>query len=158
MSECLSIQCRATLEWIKRPSRRLNVTECLAWHRPRSIGLNFESSDEIRCSLAISPGIACVNTIYTNTMYTDTIYTSFACSQFFTAAICTYIYIHIIQFHLYRTVNIYWNWLQEQFCNLSLYTLFILSVQYISLKMISLKNSLLKKRNGLSLGYWLGRV
>jgi hypothetical protein len=35
---------------------------------------------------------------------------------------------------LYHSVNIYSNWLQEQFCNLSLYTLYTLSVQYISLK------------------------
>jgi len=45
---------------------------------------------------------------------------------FFTAVIWTYIYIHIIQFHLYHTVNIYSNWLQEQFCNLSLHTLYTL--------------------------------
>jgi hypothetical protein len=51
-----------------------------------------------------------------------TVSRSVFCSQFFTAAICTYIYIHIIQFHLYHTVNIYWNWLQEQFCNLSSHT------------------------------------
>ena len=40
------------------------------------------------------------------------------CSQFFTAVIFTYIYIyiHIKQFHLYHTVNMYSNWLQEQFC------------------------------------------
>ena len=56
-------------------------------------------------------------------------------SKFFTAVICTYIYIyiyiyiHIIQFHLYHSVNIYWNWLQKQFCNLSFYTLCILSLQ-----------------------------
>ena len=49
--------------------------------------------------------------------------------QFFTAATCTCIYIHIIQFHLYHSVNIYSNWLQEKFCNLSLHTLYILSVQ-----------------------------
>jgi hypothetical protein len=49
---------------------------------------------------------------------------------FFTAFICTYIYEHIIQFHLYHSVNIYSDWLQEQFCNLSLSTLYILSVQY----------------------------
>jgi len=58
----------------------------------------------------------------------------FFCSQFFPAAISTYIYVHVIQFHLYRAVNIYSNWLQEQFCNLSLYILYILSVQQISLK------------------------
>ena len=51
----------------------------------------------------------------------------FFCS-FFTAVIYIYIYIHIIHFHLFHSVNIYWNWLQEQFCNLSLYTLHILSV------------------------------
>jgi len=33
---------------------------------------------------------------------------------------------------LYHSVIIYSNWLQEQFCNLSLYTLYILSVQYIT--------------------------
>jgi len=49
----------------------------------------------------------------------------------FIAVICTYIYIQIIQFHLYHRVNIYSNCLQEQFCNLSLYTLYILSVQQI---------------------------
>ena len=36
----------------------------------------------------------------------------------------------IIQFHLYRSVNIYSNWLQEQFCNLSLYTLYILNFMF----------------------------
>ena len=51
----------------------------------------------------------------------------FFCSCF-TAVIYTHIYIHIIHFHLFHNVNIYWNWLQEQFCNLSLYTLYILSV------------------------------
>ena len=45
-----------------------------------------------------------------------------------------YIYIHILMFHLYHSVNIYSNWLREQFSNLSLYTLYIVSVQYISLK------------------------
>jgi hypothetical protein len=35
----------------------------------------------------------------------------------------------IIQFHLYQCVKIYLNWLQEQFCNLSLYTLHIVPVQ-----------------------------
>ena len=35
----------------------------------------------------------------------------------------------IIHFHLYHSVNIYSNWLQEQLCNVSLYTLYILSVQ-----------------------------
>ena len=34
----------------------------------------------------------------------------------------------VVQFHLYQSVNIYSNWLQEQFCNLALYTLCILSV------------------------------
>jgi len=29
----------------------------------------------------------------------------------------------MLQFHLCHSVNIYSNWLQEQFCNLSLYTL-----------------------------------
>jgi len=45
-----------------------------------------------------------------------------------------YIYIYIIQFHLYYSVNIYSNCLQEKFCNLSLCTLCTLPVQYISLK------------------------
>ena len=40
-------------------------------------------------------------------------------------------YTHIIQFHLCHTVNIYSNWLQEQFCNLFLYTLYILSVHSV---------------------------
>ena len=53
----------------------------------------------------------------------------FICSKFFTAVICNYIYIHIIHFQLYHSVNIYSNWLQEQFCNFSLYTLYILSVK-----------------------------
>ena len=44
---------------------------------------------------------------------------------FFTAVIYIYIYIHIIHFHLLLSVNIYWNWLEEQFCNLSLYILYI---------------------------------
>jgi len=47
---------------------------------------------------------------------------------FFTAVIYIYIYIHIIHFHLFHSVNIYLNWLQKQFCYLSLYTLYILSV------------------------------
>jgi len=47
----------------------------------------------------------------------------------FTAVISPFTYIRIIQFHLYYSVNIYSNWLREQFCNLSLYTLYILSVQ-----------------------------
>ena len=34
----------------------------------------------------------------------------------------------VVQFHLYQSVNIYSNWLQEQFCNLALYTLCTLSV------------------------------
>ena len=42
--------------------------------------------------------------------------------------------IHIIQFHLYHSVNISSNWLQEQFCKLSPYTLHILSVQLNTLK------------------------
>jgi hypothetical protein len=33
---------------------------------------------------------------------------------------------------LYRSANIYSNWVQKKFCNLSLYTLYILCVQYIS--------------------------
>ena len=40
-----------------------------------------------------------------------------------------YIYIYINQFHLYHSVNIYINWLQEQICNLSLCTLYVLYVQ-----------------------------
>jgi len=39
-------------------------------------------------------------------------------------------YIHVNQFHLYHTLNISRNWIQEQFCNLSLYTLYILCVLY----------------------------
>ena len=50
---------------------------------------------------------------------------SFFCSQFFNAAICPYIYKHIVQFHLYNSVNIYSYWLREQFCNFSLYTLYV---------------------------------
>jgi len=46
----------------------------------------------------------------------------------FTAVIYTYICMHIIHFHLFHQVHIYWNWLQEQFCNLSFYTLCVLSV------------------------------
>jgi len=45
------------------------------------------------------------------------------------APIYIYIYIYIIHFHLHLSVNIYSNWLQEQFCNLFLYTLYILYVQ-----------------------------
>jgi hypothetical protein len=37
-------------------------------------------------------------------------------------------YVHIFKFHLYRGVNIYANWLHEQFCNLSLYTLYTLYI------------------------------
>ena len=37
----------------------------------------------------------------------------FLCS-FSTAVIYSYIYIHIIHFHLFHKVHIYWNWLQEQ--------------------------------------------
>ena len=48
---------------------------------------------------------------------------------FFTAAICTNIYIRIVQFHLCHSVNIYSKCLREHFCNLSLYTLYTLSVQ-----------------------------
>lgn len=50
-------------------------------------------------------------------------------SDFFTALICNYIYIHIVHFHLYHSVNNYSYWLQEPFCNLSLYTLCKLSEQ-----------------------------
>jgi len=49
--------------------------------------------------------------------------------NFFTLSICTHIYLHIIQFHFSHGVNIYSNPSQEQFCNLSLYTIYILSVQ-----------------------------
>jgi len=42
----------------------------------------------------------------------------FSCS-FFTAVVYTHISIHITHFHLCHSVNIYWNWFQEQFCNLS---------------------------------------
>ena len=49
------------------------------------------------------------------------------------AVICTYIYIYI-EFQLYHSVNIYSNWIQEQFCNVFLYTLYILSVQWSSSK------------------------
>jgi len=38
------------------------------------------------------------------------------------------------QSHLYHNVNIYSNWLQQQLWNLSLYTLYVQSVQQISLK------------------------
>jgi len=34
----------------------------------------------------------------------------------------------LARYHLLHTVHIYWNWLQEQFYNSSLYTLYILSV------------------------------
>jgi len=37
--------------------------------------------------------------------------------------------IHIIPFHLHHSANIYSNWLQEQFCNLSLYMLCMLYMQ-----------------------------
>jgi len=46
------------------------------------------------------------------------------CCSFFTAVISTHINIHITHFHLYRSVNIYRNWFQEQFCNLSWYILY----------------------------------
>jgi hypothetical protein len=45
-----------------------------------------------------------------------------------------YLYTYYSQFHLHHSVNIYSNWLQEQFCNISLYTLYTLSVQQISLQ------------------------
>jgi hypothetical protein len=54
--------------------------------------------------------------------------------NFFTAIIYIYIYIHIIQFHLYHSSNIYSNWLQEPFCNLSLYALHIYILFNKSLK------------------------
>jgi len=47
----------------------------------------------------------------------------------FSLPLFTPIFIHIIQFHLYHSVNSYSDWLQEQLCKLSLYTLYILSVQ-----------------------------
>ena len=42
-------------------------------------------------------------------------------------------YVHIIQFQLYHSVNIYSEWLQEQFCTLSLYTLYIHALSEIYL-------------------------
>ena len=47
--------------------------------------------------------------------------------EFSTAVIYAYIYIHL--FHLRHCVHIYSNWLREQFRNLSLSTLHILSLQ-----------------------------
>ena len=45
-------------------------------------------------------------------------------------------YTHIIQFHLYRSVNIYSYCLQEQCCNVFLYILYKLFAQLISLKKV----------------------
>ena len=41
--------------------------------------------------------------------------------------------VHIIQFHLYHSVIIYSNWLKEQFCNLSSYTIYIYTVSAINI-------------------------
>jgi hypothetical protein len=58
-------------------------------------------------------------------MYICIVAVFFFCSQFFTAVIYTSIYIHIFHFHLHHSVNIYSTWLQEQFYNLSLYTVYM---------------------------------
>ena len=43
------------------------------------------------------------------------------------------LYLYSLTFHLCYSVNLYSNWLMEEFCNLSVCVLYILSVQCISL-------------------------